>query len=350
VVLNIAPWNYPIQTALVPLVSILAAGNCAVLKPSEFAPNCSRIIAELINENFPPEYCHVAEGGVEETQQLLSQKWDFIAFTGSPRVGQIIAEAAAQTLTPTLLELGGKSPCIVHKDAKLPIAARRILWGKFLNAGQTCVAPDYLLAEKTIADQLVHQLSQRIEDFYGENPEKSADYCRIVNEKHFQRLSTYLSSKNLVHGGGTHGDELYIEPTILYPCHWSDEIMKEEIFGPILPVIPYDDIDEAIQKIKERERPLAFYIFTCDKNLQEKLIESISFGGGAVNATVLQTANLHLPFGGVGNSGMGRYHGRKGFDAFTYEKSIFKKSNLIDPDLIYPPYKEKLKIIKRFFS
>ncbi len=347
VVLNIAPWNYPFQTCLVPLVSILAAGNCAVIKPSEFAPQSSKLIAKIIGEIYPVEYCAVVEGGVEETQLLLAQKWDFIAFTGSPKVGHIVAEAAAQHLTPTLLELGGKSPCIVHSDADIKVAAHRIAWGKFMNAGQTCTAPDFVLAHKSIAHQLAQELTVRIEESYGKNAKDSPDYCRIVTNKHFDRLVSYLEKDKLFFGGKTNSSSRYIEPTILYKSDWDDKIMQEEIFGPLLPIIEYGNIDDAITKIKEMERPLALYFFSKNKILQNCIIESIHFGGGCINATVLHNGNIELPFSGIGNSGMGRYHGKSGFDTFSYSKSIYKKPTCIDPSLIYPPYKQKVNLLKK---
>ncbi len=347
VVLNIAPWNYPFQTCLVPLVSILAAGNCAVIKPSEFAPQSSKLIAKIIGEIYPAEYCAVVEGGVEETQLLLAQKWDFVAFTGSPKVGHIVAEAAAQHLTPTLLELGGKSPCIVHSDADIKVAARRIAWGKFMNAGQTCTAPDFVLAHKSIAKQLAQELTVRIEESYGKNAQDSPDYCRIVTDKHFDRLVSYLEKDKLFSGGKTDRNSRYIEPTILYKSDWDDKIMQEEIFGPLLPIIEYENIDNAITRLKEMERPLALYFFSKNKTLQNRIIESIHFGGGCINATILHNGNIELPFGGIGNSGMGRYHGKSGFDTFSYLKSIYKKPTWIDPSLIYPPYKQKVNLLKK---
>ena len=347
VVLNIAPWNYPFQTCLVPLVSILAAGNCAVIKPSEFAPHSSKLIAKIISDIYPVEYCTVVEGGIEETQSLLTQKWDFIAFTGSPRVGRIISQSAANNLTPTLLELGGKSPCIVHSDANIRIAARRIAWGKFLNAGQTCTAPDFVVAHKSIAKQLADELSAQIKAFYGQDAKESPDYCRIITKKHFERLTSYLEKDKILSGGTTDNASLYIEPTILHKADWDDKIMQEEIFGPLLPVIEYENINSLITKLKVMERPLALYLFSNNKSLHKHIIESLHFGGGCINATLMHNGNIQLPFGGVGNSGMGRYHGKSGFDSFSYQKSIYKKPTGLDPSLIYPPYKQKVNLLRK---
>ncbi len=350
VILNIAPWNYPFQTCFVPLVSILAAGNCAVIKPSEFAPKSSKLISEIINNIYPVEYCTVVEGGIEETQSLLAQKWDFIAFTGSPKVGHIVAQAAANHLIPTLLELGGKSPCIVHSDADIKIAARRIAWGKFLNAGQTCTAPDFVVVHKNIAKQLAEELTLQAQNFYGHNPQESPDYCRIITKRHFERLALFLEKDKVFSGGKTDSSSLYIEPTVLYKTDWDDKIMQEEIFGPLLPIIEYENINDVINRIKEKERPLALYFFSRNKSLHKHIIESIHFGGGCINATILHNGNIELPFGGIGNSGMGRYHGKYGFDTFSYKKSIYKKPTWIDPSLIYPPYKQKVNLLRRISS
>ena len=347
VVLNIAPWNYPIQTCLAPLIAILAAGNCAVVKPSEFAPHCARLVAELIANTYPPEYCTAVEGGVTETQALLAQRWDYIAFTGSPEIGRIVARAATENLTPTLLELGGKSPCIVHVDADIRVAARRIAWGKFLNAGQTCTAPDFILADRRIAGRLVEALAGQIQAFYGPDPIKSPDYARIINQKHFDRLVALLDASKISHGGRTDRDDLYIEPTLVYPANWQDRIMAGEIFGPLLPVLEYEDLDAVMEELSQRERPLALYLFTRSRAIQERIVGRLSFGGGAINATLLHNANNRLPFGGTGNSGMGRYHGKSGFDTFSYTKGIYAKPTLIDPALVYPPYRQRLKLVKR---
>lgn len=348
VVLNIAPWNYPFQLCLGPLVPILAAGNCAVIKPSELAPHSSSLIAKLIREIFTEDYCTVIEGGIEETKELLDQKWDFIAFTGSSAIAKIIAQSAAKSLTPMLLELGGKSPCIVHGDADIKIAARRIVWGKFSNAGQTCIAPDYILADKNISQQLKEELVIQIKSFYGDNIKESPDYSRIINLKHFNRLVSYLNNEQIYHGGDNDDKSLYIAPTILSNINWEDRIMEEEIFGPLLPVIEYNDIEEVIKILLIKERPLALYLFTRDKKLSERIIDSLPFGGGCINATLMHNANTLLPFGGVGNSGTGRYNGRHGFDTFSYQKSVFLKPASFDPKFIYPPYKQKLRILRWF--
>jgi aldehyde dehydrogenase (NAD+) len=348
VVLNIAPWNYPFQICLVPLVSILAAGNCAIIKPSELAPHSSKLIAGIIGDIFPPEYCTVIEGEVEKTQELLSQKWDFIAFTGSTEIGKIIAQSAAKNLTPTLLELGGKSPCIVHDDANIKVAARRIVWGKFLNAGQTCTAVDFIVAEKSIVKKLIDEIILNIKIFYSDNAIDSPDLCRIINKKHFERLYTLIANNDkIIYGGRTDKNSLYIEPTLIYKTNWSDKIMEEEIFGPLLPIIEYENIHTVVDILKEKERPLALYLFSENKHLQNEIIKKLNFGGGCINATIMHNGSTTLPFGGVGDSGNGRYNGKSGFDTFTYEKSIFYKSCLIDPKLPYPPYKQKVNILKK---
>ncbi|WP_419657217.1 NAD-dependent aldehyde dehydrogenase [Desulfosarcina variabilis str. Montpellier] len=347
VVLNIAPWNYPVQICLIPLIAILAAGNCAVVKPSELAPQTSRLVATLISGLFPPEYCTVVEGGVEETQALLAQRWNYIAFTGSPAIGRIVARAAAENLTPTLLELGGKSPCIVHDDTNIQVAARRIAWGKFLNAGQTCTAPDFVVAQSRIAGRLVDEIGRCINAFYDADALKSPDYGRIINHRHFDRLVSLMELDKIVYGGHADRDQRYIEPTIIYKADWDDEIMQDEIFGPLLPVLEYEKLDTVMDRLLDRERPLALYLFTENRALQRKIVGSLNFGGGAINATLLQNGNKWLPFGGVGTSGMGRYHGKSGFDTFSTTKSMVSKPTCIDPSLPYPPYKGKVKLLKR---
>ncbi len=348
VILNIAPWNYPVQLCLAPLIPALAAGNCAVIKPSEYAPNSSALMARMINDAFPSDYCTVVEGAEKETSELLHQKWDYIVFTGSPQIARIVAQKAATNLTPSLLELGGKNPCVIHKDADLKTAARRIVWGKFNNTGQSCVAPDFLIVEKSIVKTLLLEITSCIKSFYGQNPISSPDYSRIINRRHFDRLVSLLKTGNIDHGGRYDTDDLYIEPTVLHKTDWHDEVMKDEIFGPLLPVLEYSDTHELIKKLQQMESPLSFYIFTRDRKLQHKFVENIQFGSGSINATVQQYANPHLPFGGIGNSGIGRYHGLEGLKTFSNIKSMFKKPTIFDPDLIYPPYKNKLKTVKRF--
>ncbi|HDR6289186.1 TPA: aldehyde dehydrogenase [Bacillus cereus] len=326
VALIIAPWNYPFQLALAPLVGAIAAGNCAVLKPSELTPHTSRILAKIINANFPEEYICVVEGEIETSTALLKEKFDHIFFTGSTMVGKVVAEAAAKNLTPVTLELGGKSPCIVHEDADLEEAATRIIRGKFLNAGQTCVAPDYLLVQRSVKEKLLDKLKEVISNTYGEDISQNLDFPRIINEKHFNRLKQYLDNGNLVTGGKADLSRLFIEPTILDNISWEDPVMQDEIFGPILPVLEYDDVSEIIHIIVERPKPLALYLFSESEVVQNSILSNISFGGGSINDTLSHMTSHYLPFGGVGESGMGAYHGKGSFDTFSHFKSILKRS------------------------
>ncbi|MFS0841003.1 aldehyde dehydrogenase [Paenibacillus sp. 1P03SA] len=325
VALIISPWNYPFQLAVAPLVGAMAAGNCAVLKPSEFTPETSRMLAKLVRENFPEEYVTVVEGEVEASTALLKEKFDTIFFTGSTPVGKVVMEAAAKHLTPVTLELGGKSPCIVHGDADLESAAKRIARGKFLNAGQTCVAPDYLLIQREVKDAFLGELKTAIHALYGEDITRNPDFPRIVTEKHFNRLSAFLSDGELVFGGRTDVSRLFIEPTILDSVTWEDPVMRDEIFGPILPVLVYDDLSEALDKITRRPKPLALYVFSENTEVQDRILGSVSFGGGCVNETLAHLTSPFLPFGGVGESGMGSYHGQGSFDTFSHKKSILKR-------------------------
>jgi aldehyde dehydrogenase (NAD+) len=351
-VLIISPWNYPLDLALSPLVGAIAAGNTAVIKPSEMAPHTSALIKKLISENFSPEYLAVAEGGVEVTQDLLAQPFNYIFFTGSTKVGKIVMEAAAKNLTPLTLELGGKSPCIVEASAKVDLAAKRIVWGKFFNAGQTCIAPDYVLADAKIADRLVEKMKAHIRAFFGEDPQKSPDYARIVNQAHFNRLCAYLKDGKILSGGRSDAADLYIEPTLLGDASENAGVMEEEIFGPILPILRYQDLDQALDKVRRRPRPLALYLFTQSSEVEEKVLGSTSFGGGCVNDAIAHFAATDLPFGGVGASGFGAYHGRRSFEAFSYPRSVLKRSTLVDLPVRYPPYSPawKLKLVKKLIG
>ncbi|OEF99900.1 aldehyde dehydrogenase [Vulcanibacillus modesticaldus] len=348
--LIISPWNYPFQLAIAPLVGAISAGNCAIIKPSELTPKVSQIIRELIEESFHEEYIAVVEGGVDESTALLQEKFDYIFFTGSVPVGKIVMEAAAKFLTPITLELGGKSPSIVHKDANLQLAAKRIVWGKYLNAGQTCIAPDYLMVHKNVKNKLIEYMKDYIKEFYGTDSANSENYARIVNERHFNRLVSYLQDGRILIGGRTDKDKLFIEPTIIDQINWDSSIMKEEIFGPLLPVMEYEDVYEVIKIVNEHPKPLALYFFSKDKHLQNEIIDKISFGGGCINDTVYHFASPHLPFGGVGNSGMGSYHGKSSFELFSHKKSILKQTTLFDLPFRYPTTKDALKKVKLFLK
>jgi aldehyde dehydrogenase (NAD+) len=349
IALIISPWNYPLQLAIAPLIGAIAAGNCAVLKPSELTPETSKLMADLINKTFPEEYVSVVQGDADTTQLLLKEKFDYIFFTGSVSVGKVIMEAAAKHLTPVTLELGGKSPCIVHHDADLKLAAKRIAWGKFINAGQTCVAPDYLYVHKDIKDQFLKTFKETIVDLY-ENIVKNGDFTRIVSERHFNRVTGLISSGEILHGGNYSKDTLTIEPTVLGGVTWEDPVMQEEIFGPVLPVLEYENESAMIQKINDHPKPLALYIFSESKEFQDAILDSISFGGGCINDTVMHLSSPYLPFGGVGESGIGAYHGRGSFDVFSHQKSILKQTTIFDLPFRYPNRKDALKQIKRFIK
>lgn len=350
VVLIIGPWNYPFQLVIAPLVGAIAAGDCAVLKPSEIAPNTSHVLADIISKYFDPGFITVVEGGIETNQQLLQEQFDYIFFTGGGEVGKIVMTAAAKHLTPVTLELGGKSPCIVDADTHLEYTAKRIVWGKFMNAGQTCVAPDYLLVDKKIKNDLIEQIKKCVKEFYGEDPAKSPDYARIISQKHFNRLCGLMKAGHIIIGGDTNPDEKYIAPTVIDGVDWKDPVMEEEIFGPILPVIEYTDLSEAIALVNARPKPLALYFFSNNKQDQKRVLRETSSGGVSINDVVVQLAVSTMPFGGVGASGMGRYHGKASFETFSHQKSVLDKSFLVDLTLRYPPYQGKLNLIKRLMG
>jgi aldehyde dehydrogenase (NAD+) len=345
-VLIIAPWNYPFQLALCPLISAVAAGNQVVVKPSELTPKTSEIIAEIIAKVFDKNHVEVIEGGVEVSQQLLSERWDYIFFTGSVAVGKIVAKAAAENLTPITLELGGKNPCIIDETANLKLAAKRIVWGKFMNAGQTCIAPDYILIQKDMKRHFIGYLKEEITKAYGKNPSESADYARIVNTKNWQRLINMIEPEKVVFGGQNDIKNCYIAPTVMEEPLPYSEVMKDEIFGPILPIIAYESEADIETVISRYEKPLALYIFTENRVFSKQMIQKYSFGGGCVNDTMVHFSNKRLPFGGVGHSGIGAYHGSLSFDVFSHKKSILKKSNFLDLPMRYAPYKDKLATIK----
>lgn len=351
VVLIIGPWNYPFQLMMSPLIGAIAAGNCALLKPSEHAPHTAKVIAELIQTTFDPSYIAVVEGDASVSQQLLAEKFDHIFFTGGTNIGRIVMAAAAKHLTPVTLELGGKSPCIVDADVRLDYAAKRIIWGKLINAGQTCIAPDYLLVDRRIKSTLIEQMKQWIGVFYGDDPANSPDYGRIINAHHFDRLTSFLKDQTPIVGGQYDPVTRYIAPTILDNVTWDDAIMQEEIFGPILPILTYDDLNTAIAQINSRPKPLALYLFSTNEQIQNHVLQSTSSGGVCLNDTVMQVGVLGLPFGGVGESGMGSYHGKASFDVFSHQKSVLKRSLWFDLGWRYAPYKpEKLKQIKRIVT
>lgn len=351
-VLIIAPFNYPFQLVFEPLIGAIAAGNTAIIKPSELTPNVARVIKRLINETFDANYIEVIEGGIEETQTLIHLPFDYVFFTGSENVGKIVYQAASENLVPVTLEMGGKSPVIVDETANIKVASERICFGKFTNAGQTCVAPDYILVHESVKDDLITALSKTLREFYGQNIQQSPDYGRIVNLKHYHRLTSLLNSAqmNIVFGGHSDEDERYIEPTLLDHVTNDSAIMQEEIFGPILPILTYQSLDEAIAFIHQRPKPLSLYLFSEDENATQRVINDLSFGGGAINDTLMHLANPKLPFGGVGASGMGRYHGKYSFDTFIHEKSYIFKSTRLESGVHLPPYKGKFKYIKAFFK
>ena len=338
-VLIMSPWNYPLLLTLDPLVDAVAAGNTAVVKPSAYSPETSRIVSEIIAECFPQEYVAVVTGGREENQALLSQKFDFVFFTGSKAVGHEVLRHTAETLTPAVLELGGKSPCIVDSSAKISLAAKRIVFGKFLNCGQTCVAPDYILCDRSIRDELISAIISEIQKQFGVSPLENPDYGKIISEKHFNRLVGLIDSKNVVFGGDVDAASCRISPTVLSDVSFSDAVMQEEIFGPLLPVLTYDSFSEVVPLLEGREKPLALYIFSEDKSHIREVTERLSFGGGCVNDVVIHLATSEMRFGGVGESGMGSYHGKTGFDTFSHTKSIVDKKTWMDLPMRYQPYK-----------
>ncbi len=348
VVLIIAPWNYPLQLAILPLVGAIAAGNCAIVKPSEVAANTSRVIAELLPKYLDREFFAVVEGGVPETTALLEEKFDHIFYTGNGTVGRVVMAAAAKHLTPVTLELGGKSPVIVDASADLDATARRIVWGKFFNAGQTCVAPDYVLAHRSVEERLVQKMTDAVRSFFGEDPKKSKDYARIINERHHKRLTNLLADGQPACGGTGDVATRYLAPTILRKVSPDSKLMAEEIFGPLLPVLPVDSVDQAIEFINDRPKPLALYVFTQSDDVATRVLRATSSGGACVNDTMMHLTVPDLPFGGVGESGMGAYHGKTSYDTFSHRKSVLDKSVHLDLPLRYPPYDDnKAQWLKR---
>lgn len=349
-VLIMSPWNYPFQLTMVPLIGAIAAGNTVIVKPSAYAGATSQSIADILSECFDEEYVAVVQGGRKENAELLEQRFDYIFFTGGVTVGKLVMEKASRYLTPVTLELGGKSPCIVDQNANLKLAAKRIAFGKFLNAGQTCVAPDYILIHESVKNEFILYILDTLRSFFGEHPLECENYPKIINEKHFERLCGLMRNEHKAYGGLANHC-LQIEPTILDDVSYDSPVMQEEIFGPLLPILSYQNIDEAIAYINEHEKPLALYLFTTSNDTEKKILSSCSFGGGCINDTIIHLLSNHLPFGGVGMSGMGSYHGKKSFDTFTHYRSIVKKANWIDLPFRYHPYtKTKDKIIRLFLK
>jgi aldehyde dehydrogenase (NAD+) len=348
--LIIAPWNYPFQLALCPLVAAVAAGNQVVLKPSELTPNTAAILEKIIENVFHVEHVRIVNGGVEVAQKLLSQRWDYIFFTGSVPVGKIVAKAAAEHLTPITLELGGKNPCIIDETANLKLAAKRIVWGKFINAGQTCIAPDYIVIQKDMKSHFVTFLKEELKKAYGEDPKKSPDFARIINEKNWLRLVNMIKAEKVIVGGESDIDDCYIAPTVIEENTLDSLVMQDEIFGPILPILTFNTTEELEAILSKYEKPLAFYVFTENHTFGKQIMKQYSFGGGCINDTVIHFSNQRLPFGGVGQSGIGAYHGKLSFDTFSHKKGIVKKANWLDLPMRYAPYKDKLPTIKKLLN
>ncbi|AIF43500.1 aldehyde dehydrogenase [Virgibacillus sp. SK37] len=350
VILIMAPWNYPLQLALAPVIGAIAAGNCIVIKPSEYATATSALLEEMIDDTFDPSFIRVIQGDKDISEQLLEQRFDYIFFTGSSSVGKIVMRKASEHLTPVTLELGGKSPVIVDKDANINLAAKRIVWGKYTNAGQTCVAPDYLYVHEKVKFKLMKAMKKQIKELFGKQPLRNNEYTRIINQFHFERLKGLLTNGSILHGGVSDSDTLTIEPTILDKITWDDPIMEEEIFGPILPVLTFSSIENAVEVIKNNQKPLALYYFGENDKMAPQVIQYLSFGGGSINDTFYHLGNPYLPFGGVGNSGMGSYHGKYSFETFSHKKSIMKQTTKFDLPFRYPGSKISHSIVKKFMS
>ncbi len=349
VVLIMSPWNYPFLLTMGPLVDAIAAGNTAVVKPSAYSENTSRVIKQIIEKVFAKEYVAVIEGGREENAYLLDEKFDYIFFTGGKTVGRLVMQKASENLTPITLELGGKSPCIVDKTANIPLAAKRIVFGKFLNLGQTCVAPDYILCDESIKDKLISCIKKEISAQLGEKPLENPNYGRLINKKHFDKVAAMIDKDKVVYGGRTDCENLRIEPTVMDNVTMSDAVMQEEIFGPLLPILTFGSIDSAEKTVNGNPHPLAFYVFSSDKKTIKRLTENCAFGGGCVNDTIIHLATSRMGFGGVGESGMGSYHGKCGFDTFSHKKSIVDKKTFIDLPMRYQPYKKINEMLLRMF-
>lgn len=348
-VLIMSPWNYPFLLTMDPLVDAIAAGNTVIVKPSAYSPATSAVIAKLISEAFDPEYVAVVTGGRAENTCLLEQKFDYIFFTGSQNVGKEVLRKAAEHLTPSTLELGGKSPCIIDSSAKVALAAKRIVWGKYLNCGQTCVAPDYVLCHEAVKDKFIAELKKQISKQFGEAPLTNPTYGKIINAKHFERVCGLIDSAKVVHGGKSDASSLKIEPTVMDKVTWNDKVMGEEIFGPVLPVLTFKSEDEIYETVRSHQKPLALYLFTTNKGLEKRVLSRCAFGGGCVNDVVVHLATNNMGFGGTGESGMGAYHGKVGFDTFSHKKSIVDKKNWIDVNMRYQPYSKFNEFLLRLF-
>ena len=351
-VLIMSPWNYPFLLTMSPLVNAIAAGNTAIIKPSAYSENTSRVIARILGECFPEKFVAVVEGGREENAHLLNCKFDFIFFTGSQSVGRVVLKSAAEHITPCVLELGGKSPCIVDESAKIDLAAKRIVFGKLINCGQTCVAPDYIVCHTSVKDKLCDAIVREIKAQYGEDPIVNEGYGKIISQKHFDRIVSLIDDNKVIFGGRYDREAQKIAPTVMDNVEWSDAVMGEEIFGPIIPILTYDNIDELITSFNNKQKPLALYIFSENKKTVNKVLDGVRYGGGCVNDTIIHLATSEMGFGGVGESGMGAYHGKVGFDAFSHKKSIVDKKTFMDLGMRYQPYNEKKygKLIKFFLK
>lgn len=345
VVLIMSPWNYPILLTLTPLIGAIATGNCVVVKPSNYSPATTAIIKKLLSI-FPDEYITVSQGGRDVNNALLDQKFDYIFFTGSPNIGKLVMQKAAENLTPVTLELGGKSPCIVDSTAKIDLAARRIIWGKTLNSSQTCIAPDYILVHESVKDELIKGLKKYIKRFYGEHPETNDDYPKMINQNHFNRICKLIDDSGYNSADYCNEDTLQIAPCIMEDCNWDSLVMVDELFGPIIPILTFKSIDEVVKKVNSRPKPLALYFFTRSKKNENTILTQVFYGGGCINETVVHIATHYIPFGGVGNSGMGQYHGKASFELFSHTKGITKKSNIIDIAVKYPPFNSYGKGVK----
>lgn len=350
--LIMSPWNYPFLLSIEPLANAIAAGNTAILKPSAYSPATSNVIEKILSECFEKKFVAVVTGGRQENSALLEQKFDFVFFTGSQAVGKEVLRHTAENLTPAILELGGKSPCIIDSSAKIRLAAKRVVFGKYLNCGQTCVAPDYILCHKDIKDEFVKEVKIQIEKQYGKNPLENSDYGKIINQKHFERVSSLINAEKVVHGGKTNPETFQIEPTVLDNVTWDDAVMQEEIFGPIMPILTYENLDQVIADLQKKQKPLALYFFSQNKKNIKAVTEKVSYGGGCINDTIIHLATSEMGFGGVGESGMGSYHGKTGFDAFSHTKSIVDKKTWMDLPMRYQPYDRKIngKLLKMFLK